>query len=68
MQRAIPDIDGLKFSFWSNANDDPSMYTYLILNKLYNLQARGVEPLFPPCMSSNVRGWFTSVISEANTL
>ncbi len=37
------------------------------MNNLNNLEARGVEPLFPACMSSNVHGWFTRAILEAST-
>jgi hypothetical protein len=36
---------------------------YLMLS---NLEARGVEPLFPPAMSGDVHGCFTRAISEAN--
>jgi hypothetical protein len=32
-----------------------------------NLEAMGVEPLFPAAMSSNVHGCFIRAISEANT-
>jgi hypothetical protein len=47
MPKGIPDIEGLKFSFWSNENDEPiHVHVCLIVNKLYNLEARGVEPLF----------------------
>jgi hypothetical protein len=38
---------------------------YLTIN---NLEARGVEPLFPAATSSNVRGCFTRATSEVNTL
>ena len=37
---------------------------YLMLSYL---EARGVEPLFPPAMSSDVHGCFVRAILEANT-
>jgi hypothetical protein len=37
---------------------------YLMMN---DLEERGVEPLFPAAMSSNVHGCFIRAISEANT-
>jgi hypothetical protein len=40
---------------------------YLIINALYNLEARGVEPLFPPSMSGDDHGCFIRAILEANT-
>ncbi len=40
---------------------------YLIMNNLHHMEARGVEPLFPAPMSSNVHGCFIRAISEANT-
>ena len=50
MPRAIPDIDGLKFSFWSKANDEPvHVHVYLILNKLYNLEASGSRTPVSSC-------------------
>jgi hypothetical protein len=33
-----------------------------------HFEARGVEPLFPAAMSSDVRGWFSRAISEENAL
>jgi hypothetical protein len=35
--------------------------------RMNDLEARGVEPLFPACLSSNVHGCFTSAVLEANT-
>jgi hypothetical protein len=40
---------------------------YLIMNNLSKLEARGVEPLFPDAMSSNLRGCFITAILEAET-
>src|ERR1700693_2723213 len=42
-----------------------SLCKYLMMN---DLEARGVEPLFPATMSSNVHGCFIRAILEANTL
>ena len=57
--RTCSDVSGLVISSACQIS-----YKYLMMN---NLEARGVEPLFPAAMSSNVHGCFTRVISEANT-